>query len=190
MEFQTHEDDSDINADEDKDDPNWEPTNNSVLSEECDDLAFVDAKETFEDKYHKIKSEIESETPRDQTVPAVNRKLYKIRLNDLLFSDHYNQLRDCVLQNRIQKMSDIEKMLNGEHVDAKEAVNDDKKFRKQHKDNQLIRDLCIAENYFKDHLIRMNQNVGSQEKAEEIERKETSSDLEMLMHGELVEDWT
>ena len=144
MEFQTHEDDSDINADEDKDDPNWEPTNNSVLLEECDDLAFVDAKETFEDKYHKIKSEIESETPRDQTVPAVNRKLYKIRLNDLLFSDHYNQLRDCVLQNRIQKMSDIEKMLNGEHVDAKEAVNDDKKFRKQHKDNQLIRDLCIA----------------------------------------------
>ena len=36
----------------------------------------------------------------------------------------------------------------------------------------------------------MNQNVGSQEKAEEVEREETSSDLEMLMHGELVEDWT
>ena len=181
MEFQTHEDDSDINADEDKDDPNWEPTNISVLSEECDDLA--DAKETFEDKYHKIKSEIENETPRDQTVPVVNRKLYKIRLNDLLFSAHYKQLRDCVLQNRIQKMSDIEKMLNGEHVDAKEAVNDDKKFRKQHKDNQLIRDLCIAENYFSDHLIRMNQNVGSQEKAEEVDREETSSDLEMLMEN-------
>ena len=148
-----------------EDDPTWNPNNESLLSEDGDDQAWVEAGpvQSLEDRYHKIKSEIENDEPqppRDQqaTVPIVKRRLFKIRLNDLLFTDHYRQLRDCVLQNRVQRMSDIDNMLQGIRVDEREAAKEDERFRKQHRDTQLLRELCITEKFLQDHEIRDPEN--------------------------------
>ena len=186
--FDDHAHGDDMNVDDAEDDPTWNPNDESLLSEDGDDQDWVEAEsETLEDRYNKIKSEIESEPVREQGVPVVNRRLFKIRINDLLFSDHYRQLRDCVLQNRIQRMSDIEKMLQGEHVDEKAAVKDDERFRKQHRDNQLLRELCITEKYLQDHEIGNQDRVSvdpAQEKIEAVSEQDISSDAERLM-----EDW-
>ena len=97
--------DDDMHADDSKDDPTWNPCKESLLSEEnAEDTeeASVEAEmadftfESFERTYNKIKSEqnkrMKSEFERQPaTVPIVNRRLFKIRLNDLLFTEHYRQ---------------------------------------------------------------------------------------------------
>ena len=152
--------DGDNDEDDAGDDPTWNPKNES-LSEGGSDRCWVElenVKQTLEDRYHKIKSEIESEQLSDKAVLVVKRTLFKVRINDLLFSDHYRQLRDCVLQNRVQKMSDIYKMLQGNHVDERAAIKNDERFRKQLRDTQLIRDLCVTEKFLK-YEIRNRKEV-------------------------------
>ena len=103
------EDDNDVNTpgddnmhvDDSTDDPTWNPIKESLLSEESDGEAWLVAEaemaeDTFQSKYIKIKSEqnrrMKSELERQPaTVPIVNRRLFKIRLNDLLFTEHYRQ---------------------------------------------------------------------------------------------------
>ena len=184
-------DQCDVNYEDDSgDDPTWNPNNESLSeSEGGNDRCLVEVqnkKETLEDRYYKIKSEIESEQPPDKSVLVVNRRLFKVRINDLLFSEHYRQLRDCVLQNRVQKMSDIDKMLHGERVDEREAVQNDKRFRKQHRDTQLLRELCITEKFLNyDGRNREEvSEVPAQEKVELTNQKDISHDEERLL-----EDW-
>ena len=190
--FQMNEDDNEVNAlgdddmhvDDSADDPTWNPSKESLLSEESDGEAWLVAEaemaeDTFQSKYIKIKSEqnrrLKSELEREpSSVPVLNRRLFKIRLNDLLFTEHYRQLRDCVLQNRVQRMSDIDKMLRGDRVDEREAAKDDERFRKQIRDNQLLRELAITEKCLEDHQIgnqkhvipakeKVDQNISSNE---------------------------
>lgn len=199
------EEDLDVNApgddvmdlDDAEGDPTWNPNNESLLSEEGEDLAWVEPGpvQSLEDRYHKIKSEIEKDEPqppRDQQakVPIVNRRLYKIRLNDLLFTDHYRQLRDCVLQNRVARMSDIDNMLQGVPVDEREAAKDDERYRKQHRDTQLLRELCITEKFLQDHAIRDQENLNGEAIPAPEKAKQIYHEQDISPDGEkLLEDW-
>ena len=201
MEFQMQEEDLDANApgddemdlDDAEDDPTWNPNNESLLSEEGDDQAWVEAgpAQSLEDRYHKIKSEIENGEPHQQaTVPIVNRRLFKIRLNDLLFTDHYRQLRDCVLQNRVQKMSDIDNMLQGVPVDESEAAKNDERFRKQHRDTQLLRELCITEKFLQNHEMKDQENRNGEAIPAPEKVEQTNNEQNISPDGEqLLEDW-
>ena len=207
MEFQMQEEDLDVNDPGDdvmdlndaEDDPTWNPNNESLLSEEGDGQAWVEAGpvQSLEDRYHKIKSEIENDEPhqqppRDQqaTVPIANRRLFKIRLNDLLFSDHYRQLRDCVLQNRVARMSDIDSMLQGVPVDESEAAKNDEKFRKQHRDTQLLRELCITEKFLQNHEKKDQENLNGEAIPAPEKVEQTNNEQNISPDGEqLLEDW-
>ena len=93
--------DDDMHVDDSADDPTWNPSKESLLSEESDGEAWLVAEaemaeDTFQSKYIKIKSEqnrrMKSELEHEPaTVPVLNRRLFKIRLNDLLFTEHYRQ---------------------------------------------------------------------------------------------------
>ena len=83
-------------------------------------------------------------------------------------------------------MSDIDKMLHGEHVDERAAVQNDKRFRKQHRDTQLLRELCITEKFL-NYESRNREEVSevpAQEKVELTNQKDISHDEERLL-----EDW-
>ena len=126
----------------------------SLLSEEFDDqwveyTNTLNEEVTFEQKYMKIRSELKTESnkkmrlsPRPQ---PVIKKFYKIKINDLLHSEKYKQLKITVMENRINKMTDIEKMLQGEHVDEDQMEEDSRKFLKQRKDHQLLTNLARAD---------------------------------------------
>ena len=191
--------DDDMHADDSTDDGTWTPSKEFLLSEESDEEAWVEAEMadiTFQRKYIQIKSEqnnrrMKSELEREQplrdpaSVPVVNRRLFKIRLNDLLFTEHYRQLRDCVLQNRVQRMSDIDKMLRGDRVDEREAAKDDERFRKRIRDNQLLRELAITEKYLQDHQMGNQKDVSSGSiPAQEKVEQDISSNEEGLL-----EEW-
>ena len=99
--------------------------------------------ETFEEKYFQGLDEIETTNGKPNSskkprVLPVKRKLYKIKVDDLLFSNHYKSLKACVLENRIQKMTDIEKMLKGEQVREETCEKDSKNFLKRRKDDRLV----------------------------------------------------
>ena len=130
----------------------------SLLSEASDANVWTDPNTEGElvDKYFKLQRQVQSECEartarrRPAGVP-VKRKLYKIRVNDFLFSDRFKQLKSCVLENRVQKMEDIDKMLRGETVDEQKAVEEAERFLKQRQADQLLRDLCRAEQFVKDN---------------------------------------
>ena len=92
----------------------------SLLSEASDANVWTDTDPRTEgelvEKYFKLQRQVQSECEaraarrRPAGVP-VKRKLYKIRVNDFLFSDRFKQLKSCVLENRVQKMEDIDKIL-------------------------------------------------------------------------------
>ena len=176
--------DDDMHVDDSTDDPTWIPSKESFLrtiTKESAWEAWIEVADfMFQTKYIKIKSEQNSRRMKSElehepaSVPVVNGRLFKIRLNDLLFTEHYRQLRDCVLQNRVQRMSDIDKMLRGDRVDEREAAKDDERFRKQIRDNQLLRELAITEKCLEDHQIgnqkhvipakeKVDQNISSNE---------------------------
>ena len=92
-------------------------------------------------------------------------------MNDLLFSDRFKQLKSCVLENRVQKMEDIDKMLRGVTVDEQRAVEEAEKFLKQRQDDQLLRDLCRAEQFVTDSTSGKADTATSQ--LEERRRQET-----------------
>ena len=99
--------------------------------------------ETFEEKYFQGFDEIETTNGKlnpnkKPSVLPVKRKLYKIKVDDLLFSKHYKSLKACVLESRIQKMTDIEKMLKGEQVREETCEKDSKTFLKRRKDDRLV----------------------------------------------------
>ena len=173
-----------MHVDDSTDDPTWIPSKESFLrtiTKESAWEAWIEVADfMFQTKYIKIKSEQNSRRMKSElehepaSVPVVNGRLFKIRLNDLLFTEHYRQLRDCVLQNRVQRMSDIDKMLRGDRVDEREAAKDDERFRKQIRDNQLLRELAITEKCLEDHQIgnqkhvipakeKVDQNISSNE---------------------------
>ena len=131
----------------------------SLLSEASDANVWTDPDPNTEgelvDKYFKMQRQVQSECEaraarRRPAVVPVKRKLYKIRVNDFLFSDRFKQLKSCVLENRVQKMEDIDKMLRGETVDEQKAVEEAERFLKQRQDDQLLRDLVRAEQFVKD----------------------------------------
>ena len=130
----------------------------SLLSEASDANVWTDPRTEGElvDKYFKMQRQVQSECEaraarRRPAVVPVKRKLYKIRVNDFLFSDRFKQLKSCVLENRVQKMEDIDKMLRGETVDEQKAVEEAERFLKQRQADQLLRDLCRAEQLVKDN---------------------------------------
>ena len=87
-------------------------------------------------------------------------------------------------------MSDIDNMLQGIRVDEEEAVKEDERFRKQHRDTQLLRELCITEKFLQDHEIGdpENQNGGAISATEKVEQ--TCNEQDISPGGEkLLEDW-
>ena len=149
--------------------------------------------EIFEEKYFKILDELKSTNRKlhpnkKQRVLPVKRKLYKIKIDDLLFSKHYKSLRACVLENRIQKISDIEKMLKGEQVCEETCEKDSKTFYKRRKDDQLIRGLCRAE-YF---LTSKEYENASENAVGDKQMKSQKNDLEDIrdeLEEELLSEW-
>ena len=149
--------------------------------------------ETFEDKYFQILDELKSTNRKlhpnkKQRVLPVKRKLYKIKIDDLLFSKHYKSLKACVLENRIQKISDIEKMLKGEQVCEETCDKDSKTFYKRRKDNQLIRDLCRAEYFLtsKEYENASENAVGDKQKKS---KNNSLEDIRDELEEELLSEW-
>ena len=151
----------------------------SLLSEASDANVWTDPNTEGElvEKYFKMQRQVQSECEaraarRRPAVVPVKRKLYKIRVNDLLFSDRFKQLKSCVLENRVQKMEDIDKMLRGETVDEQKAVEEAERFLKQRQADQLLRDLCRAEQFVKDSTSGKADTDTSQleERRQETER--------------------
>merc|ERR1712098_860748 len=69
----------------------------TLLSEdndiESEDDCYVE--ESFEDRYLKIQKEMEINPNQEE--PPLKRKLYKVKLNDFLYSKHYSQLKKAAL---------------------------------------------------------------------------------------------
>ena len=78
-------------------------------------------------------------------------------------------------------MSDIDKMLRGDRVDEREAAKDDERFRKQIRDNQLLRELAITEKYLEDHQMANQKDVIPAQ--DEVEQDISSNEEGLL------EDW-
>merc|ERR1712098_600865 len=137
----------------------------TLLSEdndiESEDDSYVE--ESFEDRYLKIQKEMESNLKQEEPP----RKLYKVKLNDFLYSKHYSQLKKAALDGSILKLKDINKMLKGEKVNQEKCTKDSKTFLKKRKDDQLLRDLCSTEMFLKEN-ITSNKN-GHQIKKESIQ---------------------
>ena len=153
-----------------------EDLSESLLSEASDAHVWADPDPKTQgelvDKYFKLQRQERAARRRPAAaVVPVKRKLYKIRVNDFLFSDRFKQLKSCVLENRVQKMEDIDKMLRGETVDEQRAVEEAEKFLKQRQDDQLLRDLCRAEQFIKDNTSGKADTATSQ--LEEQRRQET-----------------
>ena len=154
-----------------------EDLSESLLSEASDAHVWADPDPRTQgelvDKYFKLQRQerVAKRRPAAAVVP-VKRKLYKIRVNDFLFSDRFKQLKSCVLENRVQKMEDIDKMLRGETVDEQKAVEEAEKFLKQRQDDQLLRDLCRAEQFVKDNTSG-KADTATPQLEEERRRQET-----------------
>lgn len=162
---------------------------NSLLAEDCDSLPWEDvaevAKETFEEQYVKIQNEqrLVQRGVKKMKVAPVKKKYYKIKINDLLFSERYKQLKLCVMENRIHKMEDIEKMLHGEPLDEDRVRAESEKFLKQRQDHQLLTELCKAEMF-----VRGNTGVND-DTLENVENDNNQEKHAMKVEEQLLEDW-
>ena len=163
-----------------------------LLSEDSDyEWAKESSSETFEEKYFQILDELKADVKqpnKKQRVLPIKRKLYKIKIDDLLFSKHYKSLKSCVLENRIQKISDIEKMLKGENVCEDTLLCDSKTFYKRRKDDQLIRELCKVEHFLTSkRQERENaalENVTSDKQSKKNDLENIRDELEEELLGE------
>ena len=160
---------------------------NSLLAEDCDSLPWTDigeeTRETFEEQYIKIQSEhraLQRGVKKMKAVP-VKKKFYKIKINDLLFSEKYKQLKLCVMENRIQKMEDIEKMLLGEALDEEHVKEESEKFLKQRRDHQLLTELCKAEMFVTGNTEEVNNDTM---KNDNIQSKHA-----VKVEDQLLEEW-
>ena len=171
---------------------NFEVRNNdeSLLSEDHDDDWEEQEQETLESRFIKIQKDFKNKRiKKDHQLPPLKKKLFKIKINDLLFSKHYKQLKDCVLDGRIQRMDDIEKMLKGELVDEDRCLKESNIFLKRRKDEQLLRELCEAEFYaeqFNKDKTSSSSDGGENENMEmKVEPDDEDDTAERLL-----EDWT
>ena len=169
----------------------------SLLSEDHDDdWEEPSQQDTLEQRFVKIQKDFKNKRRnKDHQLPPLKKKLFKIKVNDLLFSKHYKQLKDCVLDGRIQKMDDIEKMLNAEPVDEDRCLKESNIFLKRRKDEQLLRDLCeadyYAEHYHKDKTSSSDDSRNSEPenidmKVEPIDENDDDTDA----YERLLEEWT
>ena len=129
---------------------NEEVKDETLLSEVIDTEENTLVEETFEERYLKIQKEMKMKPKEEE--PPLKRKLYKVKLNDFLYSDHYSQLKKAALDGRILKLEDIDKMLKGEKVNQERCMKDSKRFLKNRKDDQLLRDLCSTDLFLKENI--------------------------------------
>ena len=116
-------------------------------------------------------------------ITPMKKKYYKIKINDLLFSERYKQLKLCVMENRIHKMEDIEKMLQGEPLDEDRVREESEKFLKQRQDHQLLTELCKAEMF-----VRGNTGVND-DTLENVENDNNQEKHAMKVEEQLLDEW-